>query len=59
VHVICAERFKACLMRLALIKQCANPVRLTDSVESAVDALGQLILLSLVAAGEQQLEVQW
>lgn len=46
-------------MRLALIKQCANPARLTDSVESAVDALGQLILLSLVAAGEQQLELQW
>lgn len=54
----CAGRFKHLVLRLAILKQCAG-VQLADTTDSVVDSLAQLLMLSIVAAGEQQQELQW
>lgn len=55
-----AERFKHCIMRLALVTRCStNLAGLPDGVESALDAMGLLTMVAQVAATEQVLEVQW
>lgn len=51
-------RYKQCVLRLAILKQCSD-VKLADSIDSVVDSLAQLLMLSVVAAGPQQLELQW
>lgn len=54
-----AERFKSCIMRMALVKRCSsNHVSLADSLEAVVDALGTLVMVSQLAASRQLLEVQ-
>lgn len=54
-----AERFKSCIMRVALVKRCSsNHTSLADSLEAVVNSLGRLVMLSQLAASRQLLEVQ-